>query len=687
MILVVFVGLSAALVPILRGRLLNLAQLKFHRSWLLLIALGMQLPLILVTGPRTPLREIAYVASYVVAISFLYLNRRVPGIWLIAFGAGLNLVAIIANGGVMPASPHALASAGLPTQPSHDYINSMALVAPRLAFLGDIFAVPRSWPLSNVFSAGDICIALGAAVAIHRVSGSGLVPSGTGQFAPLFRRRTFMRLWSAQAISNLGDWTYALAVAKTLVDRTHSPEALSLLLIAQVAPAAVFGGILSALPDRHSRIKLMVGADLISALAVGSLLIGSPSVPHIYAVAALLGIFGALFQPSMRACVPNVVEKDQVVAANAMVGSTFNFAIMAGPAIGGILVAELGATPVFAINAMSFIVSASLIAGIRITRTSAEPTQRRSAFRDVVEGARYSLTTPLVRGLLMVIGVVLMAAASKAPLESLFILGTLSLGPEALGLIMGSWGLGMLLGSVAAPAICRRWARERVLAMLIFVVGLCVIVASQAHDLQTVLLAWLVAGAANSIANVSYESVLQERTPDEFRGRVFAAFQFVTNVAFLSGAFLAGWLGTHYGIRLSYIFSGALFFYGAILCRVLLGGGRARKAVLVGFGAEAEPAPAPRIDKQERRVRIAAPPMPLPIATAATAPSVPARVTPVEPVPVLTSSNSTFSGSETVLAMAERESGFDAKMPGATFVPPLPPTVDPDADAGPEPEQ
>src|SRR2546423_8497099 len=137
MILVVFVGLSAALVPILRGRLLNLAQLKFHRSWLLLIALGMQLPLILVTGPRTPLREIAYVASYVVAISFLYLNRRVPGIWLIAFGAGLNLVAIIANGGVMPASPHALASAGLPTQPTHDYINSMALVAPRLAFLGD----------------------------------------------------------------------------------------------------------------------------------------------------------------------------------------------------------------------------------------------------------------------------------------------------------------------------------------------------------------------------------------------------------------------------------------------------------------------------------------------------------------------------------------------------------------------
>ena len=85
-----------------------------------------------------------------------------------------------------------------------------------------------------------------------------------------------MRLWSAQAVSNLGDWTYALAVAATLVRKTHSPAALSFLLIAQVAPAVLFGSILSALPDRHSRVKLMVVADVISAVVVGSLLIGSP---------------------------------------------------------------------------------------------------------------------------------------------------------------------------------------------------------------------------------------------------------------------------------------------------------------------------------------------------------------------------------------------------------------------------
>src|SRR5205823_11188496 len=139
---------------------------------------------------------------------------------------------------------------------------------------------------------------------------------------------------------------------------------------------------------------------------------------------------------------------------------------------------------------------------------------RRTAMRDLKEGARYAISTPLVRGLLIVVGLVLVAAASKAPLESLFVLHTLDLGPEALGLILGCWGLGMLLGSIAAPAVCRRWPRERVLTVGIALVGVCVLLASQAHDVETVLLAWLLAGAGNSVANVSYESLIQERTPD-----------------------------------------------------------------------------------------------------------------------------------------------------------------------------
>jgi hypothetical protein len=97
---------------------------------------------------------------------------------LTALGAALNLLAITANGGVMPASPAALARAGLADDPG--FQNSTVLADPRLAFLGDVFAVPASWPLSNVFSIGDVLIAAGLAWGLHRVCGSRLVPRWTG---------------------------------------------------------------------------------------------------------------------------------------------------------------------------------------------------------------------------------------------------------------------------------------------------------------------------------------------------------------------------------------------------------------------------------------------------------------------------------------------------------------------------
>ena len=108
-----------------------------------------------------------------VAGLFLVANRELPGIPLVVLGAAANLLAIAANGGVMPASPSALATAGLPPE-QPGFANSAALAHPRLAFLGDVFAIPAGWPLANVFSVGDVLIAAGAAVAIHGLCGSRL---------------------------------------------------------------------------------------------------------------------------------------------------------------------------------------------------------------------------------------------------------------------------------------------------------------------------------------------------------------------------------------------------------------------------------------------------------------------------------------------------------------------------------
>ena len=95
---------------------------------------------------------------------------------LVALGGPMNLLAISVNGGVMPASPSALAGAGLPVG-GPGFHNSAVLADPRLGFLCDVFFIPASWPLSNIFSVGDVLIGLGVAWALYRVYRSRLTPS------------------------------------------------------------------------------------------------------------------------------------------------------------------------------------------------------------------------------------------------------------------------------------------------------------------------------------------------------------------------------------------------------------------------------------------------------------------------------------------------------------------------------
>jgi hypothetical protein len=127
-----------------------------------------------VPGGSPVLHRVLHIGTYALAAVFLVANRHVAGMRILALGATLNLIAILANNGVMPASRSALRTAGRLTT-STDFLNSAALAHPRLLFLGDTLAVPRSVPFANVYSIGDVCIAIGVAIAIHGLAGSRLV--------------------------------------------------------------------------------------------------------------------------------------------------------------------------------------------------------------------------------------------------------------------------------------------------------------------------------------------------------------------------------------------------------------------------------------------------------------------------------------------------------------------------------
>lgn len=181
---------ALALVPLLGGRLSRLGELRLVARWLVPLGLGLQVLAINVVpdAPR-PLVVGLHAASYVVAAVFVWRNRALAGLPVLAAGAALNALAIAANGGQMPARAAALAEVGISQDPDGGYVNSGVVQDPRLAFLGDVFPSPDWLPLRNVYSVGDLLILAGAVWLVHRTTRTVLARDPRPALAALRSRR------------------------------------------------------------------------------------------------------------------------------------------------------------------------------------------------------------------------------------------------------------------------------------------------------------------------------------------------------------------------------------------------------------------------------------------------------------------------------------------------------------------
>lgn len=161
-------------VPLAGGKLSRLESVRIRWIGLAVAALAVQLVIIVVVpGGDTALQRIVHIATYAAAGACLLRNLDLPYLWVVGLGGLFNLIAIAANGGVMPASRGALETAGLEVR-GGEFANSDFVEDARVAFLGDIFAIPAGWPGANVFSLGDVVMLVGVFLAIHAAAGSRL---------------------------------------------------------------------------------------------------------------------------------------------------------------------------------------------------------------------------------------------------------------------------------------------------------------------------------------------------------------------------------------------------------------------------------------------------------------------------------------------------------------------------------
>jgi MFS family permease len=370
----------------------------------------------------------------------------------------------------------------------------------------------------------------------------------------LLKNRRFVRLWIAQIISNLGDWAYLIAVeigfAATL-DSHQLVRAMALFLGVEGLTSAVVGLTISGpVVDRYPRRTVMIVADLMRCLAVGTLVLAhNPTWIHVVAVAATLGAFRSMFHPAMMATVPDIVDGESIVVANGWLTSTFHLAIMFGPALGAGLVRLMGTTGAFALNAATFAVSALLLLGLRLPARARDPGDRFTPLADLREGAAYLIRSKLARGIAIVMASVLMLLAGQGAFQIALVKEVLAPGGDAgqwaaiLGGMTAAFGVGMVAGSLLAPWLSGRIRGWTLLVGALLVVTAAFVVVSRTSLVSVAIVAWACNGLAGGCVNVTYETMLQVGTPERFRGRVFATVESGSDGAYVVGAAIVAAIG------------------------------------------------------------------------------------------------------------------------------------------------
>lgn len=345
------------------------------------------------------------------------------------------------------------------------------------------------------------------------------------------------RLYVARTASLFGNWFNTLAIVHLLGGEGKGGAlALALVFILKQLPAALLGPLAGVIADRLDRRRIMIVCDLLDAgLALSFLFLaaGGPRWP-IYALAAGQIAVATVFDPARQAVVPSVVQRRDLVAANALGSVTWSAMFALGTALGGIVLATLGWRWAIGIDAASYLLSAVLIATMRIPRRVRERANERPSWSrllgvdDFVEGLRYILRDRKVRS---IIAVKMTWGANGALTLFLTLLG---MSPAFQ--IMGSPDLGVALlwtsraiGTGVGPLIARLYAgedearlRKSIAAGFVVAVTCYLGIAFAPGPAVAVPLVFL-AHLGGAVVWVMSTVLLQMTVPDELRGRTFAA--------------------------------------------------------------------------------------------------------------------------------------------------------------------
>jgi MFS family permease len=379
-------------------------------------------------------------------------------------------------------------------------------------------------------------------------------------FSSLRKHRNYRLFFSGQLVSVSGTWMQDTALPWLVLQLTHSPVYVGLLIFARYAPFMAFGLFSGALADRFDNRRVVIVTQASSmVVAAGLAVLAFSGVDQIwpYFVLAFLGGSALVFDaPNRHALTFQLVGRDELPNAVALNSSLFNAGRVVGPAIGGVLIAAFGVSWCFAINAVTFL---AVLAGLLLMR-SAElyrldrgliGTKTGAAIR---EGLAYVWRSPQLK---LVLGITIVVSATGFNFRVLLPVlasGTLHAGAEVFGVLFACFGAGALLGALGAAALGRASWRALILGSAGFSSGM-LLLAPVRNAAVAALLLFLI-GFCFSTWTANSQSILQLTAPDRLRGRVLGLYLFAFAGLAPVGGLLAGWLADVGGTELAFAVAG-----------------------------------------------------------------------------------------------------------------------------------
>jgi MFS family permease len=344
---------------------------------------------------------------------------------------------------------------------------------------------------------------------------------------------TFRRLWLARTLSNVGDGIAFVALVLLVHNRDRTGLAVGSLLLVQAIPRFL-GPLAGTIADRVEQRALMIACDVANAALFGAIALWSPSLPLLLALAGTSSAVDTLFSPAGRSALPALVHRDDLLQANAWLGTSFNLQLALGPMIGGAIVLALGPTGALAANIISFLLSAVILSRLPPLRSAGDEEQR-GFFTTGTEGLRFAWETPVVRTVVVALFFAVAFAAMDNVALVFLVRDTLGGGPLAFGLLSAAFGVGMVAVSTGLSLRLIRLSAGAIFLAGWFFNGVGILLTGLAPALIVAGVGQVLAGCGNGAENIGVETLIQRTVPRPLLGRTFG----VASTAAFGGSTLA----------------------------------------------------------------------------------------------------------------------------------------------------